>query len=233
MKHHLLCFFMLIFIGCTPKETINLSNSFLLIVGVDVSKSTQTLPKISAEELKYFLVQMAENNSRKTVFIAMIGNPSNRPFLKLNLLKIPVASLSASLAERRKVKVKADKIKEINRASINQFILSYETQILQKKAENFTDIEGFFEKIGQICQEPQYQNHKKSVAIYSDGKHSVGKREGMPNINTEELKDVSFFTIGVNDQLLIDQLKSTKRVSPNAFFNNFLHQLNNSDYAAN
>ena len=233
MNRHLLYILMLIFIGCESQTTTETSNSELLIIGMDVSQSAEKMPRITTENLKDFLAAITESNIGKTVLIAPIGNPSNEPFLKLNLPEIPVARVSGSLTERKKATIKANRIREKNQGTIDRFVERYEAEVVQRKAEKYTDLEGFFEKISHICQEPQYRDHKKTVMIYSDGKHSVEKKEGITNIRADGLHGVSFYTIGISNKVLIGRLNATQRVSPEAFFKNFLHQIKHSHYAKN
>jgi hypothetical protein len=101
----------------------------------------------------------------------------------------------------------------------------YSSTKLNSVFDNYTDLEHFFQKVREIANEPRYQGFEKSVFLFSDGYHSIPKKEGMTSLSNNDFEGLNFYTCGLQNKALFGDINFLEVESPNAFFDNFIFKL--------
>ncbi|MDF1864406.1 MAG: hypothetical protein P1U70_06210 [Saprospiraceae bacterium] len=216
------------FFSCSGNETspnIELApSSQLVIIGQDLSKTFRSFDRIQSNQWKDFLGAFSTNGVGGSVYYISIGNPGKHSF---NYCRIEEVSILAEKSFSRMISKREDNEKSIekNKTEIFNFIEMYSSTKLNSVFDNYTDLEHFFQKVREIANEPRYQGFEKSVFLFSDGYHSIPKKEGMTSLSNNDFEGLNFYTCGLQNKALFGDINFLEVESPNAFFDNFIFKL--------
>jgi hypothetical protein len=156
-----------------------LEYSELIIIGIDVSKTLKGYRKIDSSFV-HDVCRVIEGQGGGIVAFYTIGDLNDRAGLRCYIKKVPVEDPDLTLSRKIDHKLFIDSIKGGNRIAIAKFLNEVQAEIdlaRGKDGSQNTAIVQFFGKAEKLLNEPQLQDPKRYVFLYSDGINSVNKKE--------------------------------------------------------
>ena len=163
-----------------------------------------------------------------------IGEPSDQSGIRCYLTQLPEIDHELTLTKQSQLKQKINSIIAQNDHNIHEFLQKVQVQIFSpindstKKILN-TDINGFFNKVSILLDEPEIQNMRKYVFCYSDGIQSLNGKDSPANFKSKPKSKFVLCLAGWKTKLPCDSIETIKFEDPIGFLqylssnNSFIH----------
>jgi len=153
----------------------------VLVIGFDRSLSMGSASVADTSDIRRICEVLLQYGRAATLGFEVIGVPSDRKFLRLDLLA-QVKKKTASLSKLAVVSDSNALILAINRQRMEVFIRDCQHR-LDEASENshYTDLNGFLSQSDTFISELQLQGYRKMILCNSDGKHDAPVGRAVPS----------------------------------------------------
>ncbi|MFN0214918.1 MAG: hypothetical protein ACKVT2_11735 [Saprospiraceae bacterium] len=166
-----------IFFGCNDCKVPPQSHSpILLIIGEDLSGTFEGYYPLTELHLERSCEAIQNHVLGGTIVLCGIGLPDNMGWEMCALEPIKIASDDIAVGKKIKIKTENKSIISKNASEIRAFIEKAKI-ILNKKNQDSTHINGFFEKMSTLASQQKYDGYKKILFVNSDGKQDSGQNK--------------------------------------------------------
>lgn len=145
-----------------------------LIIGIDVSKTTQGFDRADTTFFRQIIDASMESGRTVEIAFRAIGNPTDRSFSRIRIHSLPFKGGTMSDQKRERIQNEINAIKAENALEVARFMREI-AMVLQKPDEDFTDLNGFLARSNNLIAE----NTAIRTLIYlqTDGLHDANNTQ--------------------------------------------------------
>ncbi|MCB9316447.1 MAG: hypothetical protein H6574_24900 [Lewinellaceae bacterium] len=177
--------------GCTPDKQEARTPPNLVIIGEDLSGTFAAFPETTEEDLRALCIAISKTKSGGKVYFIGIGSSTPKGYAYCTIHPPKSIPPGATPSTVKRIKHQNVVIARQNAAASDQFLVSA-AGIFQQRKQDFTDINGFFDKARSIILSPSHKRFSKWLYINSDGKQDTPRSKQM---NCELLPPVDKFFV--------------------------------------
>lgn len=225
--------FLWVFVACGSSDLPIQQNVLprqLIFFGEDVSGTFSQHERLHPDELYRLCYSIINDGMEAVIYLGSIGNPNVKPFLKCALKPVQKVNPNAPLIQRQEQAIKRKLDIAANKKAVEDFVQQYVTQIYQRKPEMNTDIDGFFQRVQQIFNEPQYKGFQKILCVSSDGFHDLNGQKTLSPLDADRFEGIAFHVSGLKNKDLVKNLNIIFYESSRAFVDNYLYTLKSNQH---
>lgn len=212
-------------IGCSVNQAATIDNigsniERLVVIAPDETYSFDDYRKIDTSFVS--AVCHSVSISGGMVVVYGIGEPTDRSGIRCVLKQVPLINSDLVLSRQAELRQKINSIIADNEKRINEFIRKVQIEIFTpisdtKRKRNITDINGFFNKVAVLLDEPVIQNMNKYVFCYSDGIQSLNGKDSPAIFKAIPQSKFTLCLAGWKTKLPSDSIHTLKFEDPTGF----------------